>query len=61
MRDEAPSKNGDGYTACDKFLFFVLFFIMGMINNLGYSLILTGSQRLAKGLNNQSLIALYPL
>lgn len=42
-------------------IFFFLFFLMGVINNLGYVLILTCSQQFSSNLDNESLVALYPL
>ena len=44
-----------------KSLFFILFLLIGLINNLGYVLILTGSQQFSSKLKSESLIALYPL
>ena len=44
-----------------KTAFFICFFLLGMINNLGYCLIITCSQQFSSSLNNESLIALYPL
>ena len=44
-----------------KYLFFASFAFLGLINNLGYVLIITSAQQFAKKLNNQSLIACYPL
>lgn len=44
-----------------KIIFFFLFFFMGVITNLGYVLILTCSQQFSSNLDNESLIALYPL
>lgn len=41
--------------------FFISFFTLGLINNLGYVLILTCSQQFATLLDNPSLVALYPL
>lgn len=50
-----------GYGTKYKVIFFFLFFFMGVINNLGYVLILTCSQQFSSKLDNPSLIALYPL
>ncbi len=47
--------------AYPKPLFFILFLTIGIINNLGYVLILTGSQQFSSQLKNESLIAMYPL
>ena len=44
-----------------KTAFFICFFLLGMINNLGYCLIITCSLQFSSSLNNESLIALYPL
>ena len=49
------------YPKYPKSLFFILFLFIGLINNLGYVLILTGSQQFSSKLKNESLIALYPL
>lgn len=49
-----------GYSNGYKTLFFFLFFLLGLINNLGYVLILTCSQQFAKKLNRPELVALYP-
>lgn len=43
-----------------KALFFFLFFLLGLINNLGYVLILTCSQQFARDLKSPELVALYP-
>lgn len=58
---ELKKEEGLSYPLKLKFLCYVFFFILGVINNLGYGLILTGSKGLAKNLDNESLIALYPL
>ena len=42
-------------------IFFILFLFIGLINNLGYVLILTGSQQLTDNFDNKNIIALYPL
>ena len=42
------------------FIFFILFLFIGLINNLGYVLILTGSQQLTDNFDNKNIIALYP-
>lgn len=44
-----------------KGIILVCFFCLGMINNLGYCLIITCSQQFSASLQNESLIALYPL
>ena len=49
------------YPKYPKSLFFILFLFIGLINNLGYVLILTGSQQFSSKLKSESLIALYPL
>jgi len=43
------------------YVFFISFLFIGLINNLGYVLILTGSQQLTSNFNNDNIIALYPL
>ena len=49
------------YPAKYKYIFFILFLLLGLINNLGYVLILTGSQQFSSKLKSESLIACYPL
>lgn len=44
-----------------KIIFFFLFCIIGLINNMGSVLIIACSQQFAKALNNPQLIALYPM
>lgn len=54
-------KNTITYSSGYKVLFFFLFCLIGLINNLGSVLIITCSQQFAKNLNNPELIALYPM
>ena len=42
-----------------KYIFYILFLFIGLINNLGYVLILTGSQQLTNKFENKNLVALY--
>ena len=44
-----------------KILFFIMFLIVGLINNLGSVLIVTCSQQFAKQLDNERLVAFYPM
>ena len=44
-----------------KFILFLFFIFLGILNHLGYYLIMTSSQQFATKLGNESLIACYPL
>ena len=49
------------YPTIYKYIFFTIFLSIGLINNLGFVLILSSSQQISKQLNNSQLIALFPL
>ena len=52
-------KNVDPYKE-RKILIFCCFAFIGLVNNLGYTLIITGAQQFSSKVNNDALIALYP-
>jgi len=54
------SKENDPY-ASKKALIYACFIFIGLVNNLGYVLIITSAQQFASKLNNETLIAFYPL
>ena len=54
------SKEIDPY-ASRKTLIYACFIFIGLVNNLGYVLIITSAQQFASKLNNETLIAFYPL
>ena len=47
------------YSSKYKYIFYILFLFIGLINNLGYVLILTGSQQLTNKFKNENFVALY--
>ena len=49
------------YPIIYNYIFFIIFLCIGLINNLGFVLILSSSQQISKQLNNSQLIALFPL
>ena len=49
------------YSIIYNYIFFIIFLCIGLINNLGFVLILSSSQQISKQLNNSQLIALFPL
>lgn len=72
MEKEPETKNSDTkpmlsftskvtYPTCYKIIFFLLFLVTGLINNLGSILIISCSQQFAQNLNSPSLVALYPM
>lgn len=54
------NKSIDPY-ASRKALIYACFIFIGLVNNLGYVLIITSAQQFASKLNNETLIAFYPL
>ena len=44
-----------------KYIIFIFFLLLGFLNHLGNYLIMTSSQQFATKLDNESLIACYPL
>ena len=59
-KNKQESKLKDPYIS-KKNLIYCCFSFIGLINNLGYVLIITSSQQFASKLNNDRLIAFYPL
>ena len=57
---EPETKPDDPYISRKK-LIYCCFSFIGLINNLGYVLIITSAQQFASKLNNDTLIAFYPL
>ena len=57
---EPEAKPDDPYISRKK-LIYCCFIFMGLVNNLGYFLIVTSAQQFASKLNNDTLIAFYPL
>ena len=57
---QETKKETDPYISRKKLIYFCFIFI-GLINNLGYVLIITSAQQFASKLNNDTLIAFYPL
>ena len=55
------AKDNSSYPAKFKYGFWFLFFFMGLINNIGTVLILSGAQRLSKEMGMNSLMGLYPI
>lgn len=55
------AKDNSSYPARFKYCFWFLFFFMGLINNIGTVLILSGAQRLSKEMGMNSLMGLYPI
>ena len=55
------AKENFSYPAEYKYGFWFLFFFMGLINNIGTVLILSGAQRLSKEMGMNSLMGLYPI
>ena len=54
-------KDNSSYPAKYKYGFWFLFFFMGLINNIGTVLILSGAQRLSTEMGMNSLMGLYPI
>ena len=59
--NKSTNTNNEVYPKKYKVLFFFLFCLIGLINNMGSVLIIACSQQFAKALNNPQLIALYPM
>ena len=59
-KTEPETKPDDPYISRKK-LIYCCFSFIGLINNLGYVLIITSAQQFASKLNNDTLIAFYPL
>ena len=59
-KNKQVSKLKDPYIS-KKYLIYCCFSFIGLINNLGYVLIITSAQQFASKLNNDRLIAFYPL
>ena len=57
---QETKKETDPYISRKK-LIYCCFIFIGLINNLGYVLIITSAQQFASKLNNDTLIAFYPL
>ena len=55
------AKDNSSYPAKFKYGFWFLFFFMGLINNIGTVLILSGAQRLSREMGMNSLMGLYPI
>ena len=56
----SKNKGIDPYASRKK-LIYACFIFIGLVNNLGYVLIITSAQQFAAKLNNETLIAFYPL
>ena len=52
-------KDFSNYSTAGKFLLFILFFFIGIINHLGTILVMTGSRLLAYELNMRDYLTLY--
>jgi len=63
LEDNIKNNNFDEpeYPLIYKYIFFIIFLCIGLINNLGFVLILSSSQQISNQLNNSQLIALFPL
>ena len=64
MEKQKPKENNKinilyKYSSKYKYIFYILFLFIGLINNLGYVLILTGSQQLTNKFDNKNFVALY--
>ena len=57
---EEVNKSNDPYISRKKIIYCCFAFI-GLVNNLGYVLIITSAQQFASKLNDDTLIAFYPL
>ena len=57
---ESVKEKSDPYISKKKLIFFCFAFI-GLVNNLGYALIITSAQQFSSKLNDDKLIAFYPL
>ena len=61
LKEEATvNKSNDPYSSRKKLIYFCFTFI-GLANNLGYVLIITSAQQFASKVNDDTLIAFYPL
>ena len=61
QNNDDKEKNKDDPYISRKKLIYVCFAFIGLVNNLGYVLIITSAQQFASKLNNDTLIAFYPL
>lgn len=49
------------FSRCNAFIIILGLFILGIINNLGFNLVLTCSHEFSEQLKSPGLIALYPM
>ena len=61
LKEKVPEKKSDDPYISRKKLIYSCFTFIGLVNNLGYVLIITSAQQFASKVNDDALIAFYPL
>ena len=61
LKDNIPTNKSDDPYISRKKLIYCCFAFIGLVNNLGYVLIITSAQQFASKVNDDTLIAFYPL